>query len=82
MRGQIVWTGEVHGSQLISIDRDRADSGQLQGALPGAPCILQMVTTKNISIASTPGPRNNYERMVLRVQGNGQVRVIIDWVLQ
>jgi hypothetical protein len=81
-RGTLVWTGEVHGTQLINIDRDHVDLGHLEGALPGEACILQLATDKNISIASAPGPRNNYERMVLRVKGNGPVRVVIEWVIQ
>jgi len=80
--GVLVWTGEVHGTQLVAIDHDHADFGHLEGALPGVACILQMTTGKNISIASAPGPRDNYERMVLRVKGNGTVRVVIDWVVQ
>jgi len=81
-RGQLVWTGQVHGTQLVSIDRDHADVGQLEGSLPGEPCILQLATDKNVSIASAPGPRNNYERVVLRVKGNGPMRVTLVWVIQ
>jgi hypothetical protein len=81
-RGQIVWTGQVHGTQLVSIERDHADAGQVVGSLPGEPCILQLVSDKNVSIASAPGPRNNYERIVLRVKGNGPMRVAIEWVIQ
>jgi hypothetical protein len=81
-RGRITWTGEVHGTQLVTIDHDHADSGTLIGTLPGEPCILQLANDKNISIASAPGPRNQYKRLVLRIKGNGPISVIIDWVLQ
>ncbi|MBT9333143.1 hypothetical protein [Paracidobacterium acidisoli] len=80
--GQIVWSGVVHGSQLVSIDGNHADVGQLQGALPGLPCIVQPADEKNVSIASTPGPRNNYTRLVLRVKGKGFTKVVLNWSLQ
>lgn len=80
--GQIVWSGMVRGLQLVTIDGNHADSGELQGALPGLPCIVQPADEKSVSIASTPGPRNNYSRMLLRVKGNGFVRVVLNWSLQ
>ena len=80
--GQLIWSGEVRGVQLVSIERDRADIGTLEGALPGQPCIVQPLNPKNVSIASSPGPRNQYERLVLRVSGNGPTRVVVNWTLQ
>jgi hypothetical protein len=80
--GEIVWTGNVHGVQLVTIDRDQVDMGTLQGALPGQPCIIQPMDEHHVSVASTPGPRNNYQRLVLRVTGNGSVRVVVKWALQ
>ncbi len=80
--GQIIWTGEVHGYQLVTIDRDHADVGQLQGTLPGLPCIVQPTDEKKVSIASSPGPRNNYTRMILRVKGHGRIKVVLNWSLQ
>jgi len=80
--GQIVWTGEIHGYQLVTISRDRADVGQLQGALPGLPCIVQPTDEKDVSIASSPGPRNDYSRLILRVKGHGHMKVVLNWSLQ
>lgn len=80
-RGRIVWSGFVRGTQTVLIDRDHADSGTLEGALPGEQCVLQLQTEKNVSIAEAPSPRNNYEHLVLRVKGNGFVRVVIDWAI-
>lgn len=80
--GQIVWTGQVHGLQLVTIDGNHADTGKIEGALPGLPCIVQPVDEKDVSIASSPGPRNNYTRLVLRVKGNGNRRVVLNWSLQ
>ena len=65
-----------------NIDRDHADQGNLEGALPGTACILQLAADKNVSIALTPAPRNDYQHMVLRVKGDGAVRVVIEWVVQ
>ena len=80
--GDIIWTGQVHGVQLVAIDRDRADVGVLQGSLPGIPCIVQPLDEKRVSIASAPGPRNNFDRLLIRVSGNGLMRVIIKWSVQ
>jgi hypothetical protein len=80
--GELIWTGNVHGIQLITIDKDHADIGKLEGSLPGLPCILQPVDEKKVSIASSPGPRNNYERLVLRVTANGPMKVVVKWALQ
>jgi len=80
--GQLTWTGEIHGTQLITIDKDRADVGTLSGALPGVPCIIQPVNERKVGIASAPSPSNNYERLVLRITGNGMMRVVIKWSLQ
>lgn len=79
--GELIWTGNVRGSQLITIDKDHADVGTVQGSLPGAPCITQPVDEKHVSIASSPGPRNSYDRLVLRVTGNGVMRIVIKWSL-
>jgi hypothetical protein len=80
--GSLVWSGEVHGIQLVNINLDQADVGTLQGSLPGRACIVQPENDKNVSIASTPGPRNDYERLVLRVKGNGMITVKSNWTLQ
>lgn len=80
--GRLVWTGEVHGTQLVTIHRNQADVGQLEGSLPGVPCLIQPVNEKNVSIASTPGPSNDYSRLVLRLKGSGPMRVEVQWSLQ
>jgi hypothetical protein len=80
--GQIIWNGEVRGLHLITIDGDHADFGQLQGALPGRACIIQPVDEKNVTIASAPGPRNNYDRLILRVNGKGKMTIVVNWTLQ
>jgi len=80
--GELVWTGTIHGTQLVTIDKDRADSGALSGSLPGVPCIVQPVDEKKVSFASTPQDINNYERLVFRVSGSGLVRVVIKWSLR
>jgi hypothetical protein len=80
--GEILWTGFVDGIQLVTINGDSADKGKLEGALPGLPCIIQLADEKHVAIASAPSPRNNYERMVVRVQGKGLMKVTIKWSLQ
>ena len=80
--GELTWTGNIHGTQLVTIDKDHADIGTLSGSLPGVPCIIQPLDERKVGIASTPSPSNNYERLVLRVTGNGTMRVVIKWSLQ
>jgi hypothetical protein len=74
--------GAAVKTQLVTIDKDRADSGALSGSLPGVPCIVQPVDEKKVSFASTPQDINNYERLVFRVSGSGLVRVVIKWSLR
>lgn len=80
--GQLIWTGNVRGTQLITIDKDHADVGALLGELPCAPVIILPLDEKRVSVASTPSSQNRYERLVLRVNGNGPIRIVIRWSLQ
>ena len=79
--GELVWTGNIQGSRLITIDKAHANEGSLQGALPGAPCVIDPMDKKHVSVVSSPAPVNNYERLVLSVTGKGMTRVIIKWSL-
>ncbi len=80
--GELVWSGMVSGVQLVTIDKNHADVGKLEGSLPGTACIVQPLDERHVSVASSPGPRNNYERLVLRVTGKGLMRVVVKWSLQ
>lgn len=80
--GDLRWSGMVNGNQLVTIDRDHADIGSLTGSLPGVPCILQPADERRVSIASAPGPGNNFDRLVLRITGHGMTNVSIHWALQ
>ena len=73
--GRLVWSGTVNGIQLITIDRDHADVGTLQGALPGLPCSVQPTDEKKVAVVVNPSPSNNFDRLVLRVTGRGNVQV-------
>ena len=79
--GEIVWEGNIKGTELITIEDGQASSGTVSGALPGVLCLLQPADPKRVSIASTPAPYNQYKRMVFRVSGNGRTRVVIRWSL-
>jgi hypothetical protein len=79
--GEIVWEGDIKGTELITIENGRASSGTVSGALPGVLCLLQPADPKRVSIASTPAPYNQYKRMVFRVSANGRTRVVIRWSL-
>jgi hypothetical protein len=79
--GDLIWEGNVQGTELITIDNGQTSSGSLTGSLPGVAVLIQPVDPKKVSIASSPGPRNSYNRVVLRVAGNGKMRVVLKWSL-
>ena len=79
--GQLVWSGVVSGTQLVTIDHDHADVGTLTGALPGVPCNLQPAEQHKVGIASAPSAANSFDRLVLRVIGHGKMTVIVRWSL-
>lgn len=79
--GEIVWEGIIKGTELITIENGQSSSGTLTGALPGVAILIQPTDTKKVSIASTPGPRNQFNRLVFRVSGNGNTRVTLKWSL-
>ena len=79
--GELVWEGTIKGTELITIENGQASSGTVSGALPGVAVLIQPTDTKKVSIASTPGPRNQYSRVVFRVAGNGNTKVILKWSL-
>jgi hypothetical protein len=79
--GEIVWEGSIRGTELITIENGQASSGTVTGALPGVAVLIQPTDPKRVSIASAPGPRNQYTRIVVRVSGNGRSRVTLKWSL-
>ena len=79
--GEIVWEGTIKGTDLITIENGQASSGTVTGSLPGVAVLIQPTDTKKVSIASSPGPRNQYRSVVFRVSGNGNVRVTLKWSL-
>jgi hypothetical protein len=79
--GEIVWEGNIRGTELITIENGQASSGTVTGTLPGVAVLIQPTDPKKVSIASAPGPRNQYTRIVVRVSGNGRSRVTLKWSL-
>ena len=80
--GTLSWEGTVHGTELVTIDKGVASRGTLiSGKLPGKPVFIQQDNTKKVAIAAAPGQESNYQRLVLRVQGKGQIRVVLTWSL-
>jgi hypothetical protein len=78
--GEIVWRGEVHGTSLVTIEGNSSDSGEIvSGGLPGVLVMVQPVDGKHVGIASTPAPSNAFRRLVLRIQGNGNVQEVVHW---
>jgi TonB family protein len=80
--GTLIWEGEVRGSDLVVIENGRPSSGYVSGdPLPGLPCLIQPSDTKKVAIASTPGPANQYNKIVLRIKAKGNVKVSLKWAL-
>jgi hypothetical protein len=80
--GTLIWQGEVRGTTLVTITGAEPDQGRLLSAgLPGVPVLLQPNDGKHVVVASTPSPSNGYQRLTLRVQGNGVVQQSIHWSL-
>jgi hypothetical protein len=79
--GEIIWEGTIRGTDLITIENGQASSGTVTGSLPGVAVLIQPTDTKKVSIASSPGPRNQYRSVVFRVSGNGNMRVTLKWSL-
>jgi type IV secretory pathway VirB10-like protein len=80
--GTLVWQGEVKGVTLVTITGSQSDEGRLvSGALPGVLVLVQPNDSKHVMVASAPSPSNGYQRLTLRVQGNGTVQQSIRWSL-
>jgi len=78
--GTLIWEGNINGTELVTIDGSSASPGHLvSGRLPGFLILVQPQNEKNVAVASAPGPETRYRRLVLRVKGKGQTRVVINW---
>ena len=77
--GTLHWRGEIHGTELVTIENGHASIGTVTGSLPGVPVLIQPVNNRKVGIASSPGPNNNFQSMVIRVSGNGLLQLNIDW---
>jgi len=78
--GTIVWQGAVKGTTLVTINGKSSDIGEVvSGALPGVLVMIQPADTKHVGVASAPAPSNSYQRLTLRVQGNGVLQEMIRW---
>jgi type IV secretory pathway VirB10-like protein len=80
--GTLVWQGEVKGTTLLTINGSQPDQGHIvSGALPGVLVLLQPADAKHVVVASSPSPSNGFQRLTLRIQGNGLVQQTIHWSL-
>ncbi len=79
--GTLVWEGNVRGKELITIENGVASIGRVVsgGAPAGVPFLLQPTNSKDVGVAAAPSPRTEFRSFVLRVKGNGRVRVTVDW---
>jgi hypothetical protein len=79
--GTLIWEGDIAGAELVTIENGVASSGRVTGVLPGVPCLVQSSDPKRVSVATAPGPSNQWKRIVLRVQGKGHTTVKVTWAL-
>jgi hypothetical protein len=79
--GTLVWEGEIAGAELVTIEGGTASSGKVTGMLPGVPCFVQSSDPKRVSVATAPGPSNQWKRIVLRIQSHGHTTVKVTWAL-
>jgi len=81
--GEIVWAGEVHGTELIEIRNGIAGTGKVvSGKLPGVPCLVQPSAPGRVSVAVPPSSNNGWKLIVLRVTGNGPTEARVTWAVE
>ena len=80
MSGVMVWTGDVRGATMVTIEDGKASTGRVTGSpLPGVPCSILLSDFRNVAIAYAPGPESDYKRVVLQVNSKGRVSVQLRW---
>lgn len=78
--GDVIWSGVLEKGQVITIDSSITNSGELRGALPGAPVLISVVP-QDIGVVEMPGPSNGWRRMSLRSKSRRNSVVTIHWSL-
>jgi len=76
--GVIVWSGQLEKGEAISVNGTRPSTGNLTGALPGVPVLIE-VEPKDVGIAEAPGPSNGWKGFSLRSRKGRQTVVTIRW---
>ena len=80
MSGVMVWTGDVRGVTMVTIEDGKASTGRVTGnPLPGVPCSILLSDFRNVAISYAPGPESDYKRVVLQVNSKGRVSVQLRW---
>jgi hypothetical protein len=63
--GTLRWSGVVEEGGVITIEGDRASTGTVNGALPGLPIQVELVS-KHAAISEAPAPSNGWKRIAIR----------------
>jgi len=84
--GTFVWEGELRNisanGTLVSIENGKASVGSVSGdLLPGVPCAIHLSSSQNVTIVNAPGPGNQYQRVILRINSRGRVKASLRWEL-
>ena len=77
--GTLRWSGVVEEGGVITIDGDRASSGTLNGALPGLPIQVELVS-KHAAISEAPAPSNGWKRIAIR-SSKRQTEIALKWTV-
>jgi hypothetical protein len=76
--GVMTWSGKLQKNGSLVIDGGAASFGNLNGALPGVPVIVE-IEPKDIGVAESPGPGNGWRRLVLRSRADRNIVVTVRW---
>jgi hypothetical protein len=83
-RGEITWSGDVRGSEIVTINGNRASAGTVKGALPGLPCNLQTAASPGFTVSTLPTSAPNGACGIVRlvISGKGKGSVTVRWILK
>jgi hypothetical protein len=76
--GVVLWSGRLDKNGSVTIDGNSASFGNLNGALPGVPIMIE-VDQREFALAETPSPSNGWKRITIRSRSKRHSVVTIKW---
>jgi len=77
--GEVIWYGEVRGSQVVEVTGGTSNRGFVSGHLTGAPCAIRTYA-KDVVITDIPRVENGFRQFSFRVNGNGLLTIAFQCV--